>query len=108
MADFKVSGLDKLQRDLNRMQQNAKRMNDKQKISFDKLFTRSFMLEYTRYSSIDALLEAGGFHARTNEEFDAIPEKELDAHIRKTTKFKSWEEMLGEATEQYVCNQLDL
>lgn len=106
MAKVKVKGLDDLQKDLNRMQQNAKKLNGKQKVSFDKLFTRSFMLKYTRYSSIDALLEAGGFHAGTTEEFDAIPEKELDAHIRKTTKFKSWEEMLGEATDQYVTSQL--
>ena len=100
------NGLDKLQCDLQRMQKNAKKLNGKQEVSFDKLFTKPFMVKYTRYSSIDALLEAGGFHARTNEEFDAIPEKELDAHIRKTTKFKSWEDMLGEATEQYVLKQL--
>lgn len=106
MAGFKNSGLDKLQRDLKRMQQNAKKLDGKQQIPFDNLFTRSFMQKHTRYSSIDALLDAGGFHARNNAEFDAIPEKDLDAHIRKTTKFKSWEDMLGEATEEYVRKQL--
>lgn len=106
MAGFKIDGLDDLQRDLQRLQRNANRMGGKHQVSFDKLFTRSFMLKHTRYSSIDALLEAGGFHAKTNKEFEAIPQKELDAHIKKTTKFKSWNEMLGEATEEYALKQL--
>ena len=106
MAGFKVDGLDDLERDLRNLQRNAQRMSGKQQVSFDKLFTRSFMRKYTRYSSIDALLEAGGFSVKTDKEFDAIPQKELDAHIAKTTDFGSWDEMLGEATEQYVLNQL--
>lgn len=108
MATFKFNGIDDLERELRNLQHNAQRMSGSQQVSFDKLFTRSFMLKYTRYSSIDALLEAGGFHAKTDEEFGAIPQKELDAHIKKTTKFRSWEEMLGEATDQYVLNQLGL
>lgn len=106
MAGFKISGLDDLQRDLRRMQQNARRLEGKHEVSFDKLFTRSFMLTHTNYSSLDDLLEAGGFRAATNEEFEAIPEEKLDAHIAKCTNFNSWEDMLGEATEQYITDQL--
>lgn len=106
MAGFKTNGLDDLQRDLRRMQENARKLNGKQKIPFDKLFTRAFMLKHSRYSSIDALLEAGGFSAKTNREFDAIPQKELDAHIAKVTKFKSWEDMLNKAMDEYVDKQL--
>ena len=64
------------------------------------------MLKHSRYSSLDALLEAGGFQAKTNKELEAIPQKELDAHIAKNTKFKSWEAMLEEAVDQYVTDQL--
>lgn len=106
MGTMDFRGLDDLQKSLRRMEQNAKKLNGTQKISFDKLFTSAFMRKYTHYSSIDALLKAGGFQASTNEEFESIPEKELDAHIAKCTKFKSWKAMLDEATEQYVLNQL--
>lgn len=64
------------------------------------------MEENTHYSPFGDLLEAGGFHADTNEEFDSIPESELDAHIARTTKFDSWESMLEEATDQYVTRKL--
>lgn len=106
MAGSKSNGLDQLQRDLRKMQQNARKLSGNRSVSFDKLFTAAFMRKYTKYSSLDALLEAGGFHASTNKEFEAIPEKELNAHIAKNTKFKSWEAMLDEATEQYVLTQL--
>lgn len=106
MAKFDNRGLDQLGRELKKMQQNARRLSGKQDVSFDKLFTRSFMLKHSRYSSLDALLEAGGFQAKTNKEFEAIPEKELDAHIAKNTKFKSWDAMLEEAVDQYVTTQL--
>lgn len=106
MAGIKFDGFDELQRELQTLQRNANRLSGNHQISFDKLFTRSFMLRNTRYSSIDALLEAGGFHAKTNAEFNAIPQKELDAHIAKCTKFKNWEEMLNEATEQYITKEL--
>lgn len=105
MAGFKIDGLDKLQRDLKRMEQNARKLNGKHSIPFDKLFTKSFMKKYTRYSSIDDLLEAGGFQAKDDKEFDAIPTKELNAHIAKVTKFKSWEDMLDEAVQQYIDDQ---
>lgn len=56
--------------------------------------------------AVDKLLEAGGFHAETTEEFQAIPEAPFDKHIASTTKFESWEKMLEEATGQYVSRKL--
>ena len=106
MARMEFKGLDKLQKDLQRMERNAKKLHGTQNISFEKLFTPAFMRKYSNYSSIDALLKAGGFQAGTNEEFESIPKKELDAHISKSTKFKSWQAMLDEAVEQYVLSQL--
>lgn len=64
------------------------------------------MRKHTPFRSLDALLEAGGFHAADNDEFDTIPRNELDTHIAKVTTFNSWEDMLGEATEEYVMKQL--
>lgn len=106
MSGIKMDGLDDLKRELNRMQKNARELGGKHEVPFNQLFNRAFMRKYTRFASLDELLEAGGFHARTNDEFEAIPENELDAHIAKCTKFKSWEAMLQEATEQYALSKL--
>lgn len=64
------------------------------------------MQKHIDFSSIDDLLESGGFHAETNEEFEIIPEDQLDAHISKTTSFDSWEELFDAAIEQYITAQL--
>ncbi|MCI7638242.1 MAG: hypothetical protein MSS60_00250 [Clostridiales bacterium] len=106
MSGIKMDGLDDLKRELSRIQKNARELDGKREIPFDQLFSRAFMRKYTRFASIDELLEAGGFHAHTNDEFESIPENELDTHIAKCTKFKSWEAMLQEATEQYVLSKL--
>lgn len=106
MAGFEFSGLDELQHELERMQQAVEDLGEERCVSFEELFTEEFMEENTDFSSIDDLLEAGGFHADTNEEFEAIPEDELDEHIARTTKFETWEDMLSEATQQYLTDQL--
>lgn len=106
MAVFKVDGLDDLQHELQQLEQNVQELTDGQDISFAELFTKSFMRKYTRFSSIDDLLDAGGFHAETNEEFDAIPETELDMYIANTTEFDSWEDMLNKAVEEYLLKNI--
>ena len=106
LAGFEIAGFDKLQHELERMQQTLENLEGEHTVPFDVLFTEEFMRGNTCYSSFDELLEAGGFQATTNKEFEAIPEKELDAHIAKTTKFKSWEDMMDEAVSLYLDTQL--
>lgn len=108
MATFEMHGLDKLQKDLKKLQENAKKLEGNREVPFSELFTASFMSKYTPFPSIDELLDAGGFHAETSEDFEAIPEDALDAHIAATTKFKSWDDMVGEATQEYITKQLGL
>ena len=106
MAGIKFDGFDDLIDELEQLAQNARELDGEHEVPLSELFTQAFMEENTPYSSLNDLLEAGGFHADTDEEFDAIPESELDAHIAKTTKFDSWESMLEEATGQYVTRKL--
>jgi len=108
MASFTVDGLEELQKQFNEMEEDAKKAAQRQEVPFSDLFTPAFMLKNTQFSTFDELMDAGGFHAETSEEFDAIPEETLDSHISSTTKFKSWEDMLDEATEQYLVKKLDV
>ncbi len=105
-SGIKVKGLDKLEKELKQLQRNAEKLNQTKQVSFEELFTKSFMQKYTSFSSIDELLSAGGFSVETNEDFEAIPDKEFDEHIAASTKFDNWEDMLNEATSQYVSRQL--
>ena len=108
MSSVKIKGLDKLEKQLKQMKKGAEELSRTKQVSFDKLFTASFMKKYTSFSSIDELFKMGGFNIESQEDFEAIPEAELDKHITTTTKFKSWEDMLGEAASQYTIKKLGL
>lgn len=106
MGSFEIKGLDKLQKQLKQMEKGAKELDGHHEIPFDKLFTASFMRKYTKFSSFDDLLVAGNFNVKSNSDFEAIPDAEFDKHIAAVTKFKSWEDMLSEATNQYIAKKL--
>lgn len=108
MSPIKIKGLDKLEKQLKQMEKGAKELGRTKHVSFGELFTTSFMRKYTSFSSMDELLAAGGYNIESQEDFEAIPDTEFDKHIAATTKFRNWEEMLSEATTQYVTRKLGL
>jgi hypothetical protein len=103
---FKITGLDKLEKQLNKMEKAAKDLEGNSQVSFENLFVKSFMLKYTNFSTFDDFLQAGNFIVNSQEDFEAIPDDDMDCHVQSTTKFSSWDEMLGSATEKYVAKQL--
>lgn len=102
----KMKGFDKFQKELKKMEQNAKKLSQKKNISFDELFLSKFMKKYTKFSSISELLNDCGYGDLSQQEFKEIPEKEIDAKISERTKFKSWQEMLDTAVADYASSQL--
>ena len=108
MSSLKITGLDKLEKQLKQMEKGARELSKTNHVSFEELFPSSFMLKYTSFSSMDELINAGGFNVESQEDFEAIPDAEFDKHIAANTKFKNWEDMLGEATAQYTAKKLGL
>lgn len=102
------SGIEKLQKDLKKMQQAAKDLNGTHNVSFSELFTEDFMLKYTSHSDIYTLLNAGGFLVNDNDDFDSIPKDALDKHISEVTEFNTWDEMLDKAVSEYALRKLGL
>ena len=98
---FEFSGFDDLQKELEELQNKAKSLEDME-ISFDKLFTNSFMQQHANVSSFDDFLSNGKFHAETTEEFEAIPEDEFDLYVSSSTDFDNWNDMLSAATDIYL------
>ncbi|MEG0258434.1 MAG: hypothetical protein RR595_05605 [Lysinibacillus sp.] len=105
---FKMDGFDELQKELEQLSKSAKELEGEQSVPFSELFTHDFMSKYTTFHSLESLLSSGNFKAETDEEFDAIPENELDSHVSKTTDFDNWEDMLGTAVEEYAVKKLGL
>jgi hypothetical protein len=51
----------------------------------------------------------GGFEINSEDDYEAIPDEDIDAHVAKTTKFDSWEEMLTNAIgDSYIIERLGL
>ena len=103
---FSVDGFDELIKDLDQLAKNAESLSGTHEVSLGELLTSDFIQSCSSYSSVDEMLNAGGFYIESIEDFEAIPEKELDAHISQTTHYASWEDMLGKATEAYVASKL--
>ena len=66
-----------------------------QPVDFSDLFDTAFMRRYTRCRSFEKPVHS-------QADFEALPEAQMDAHVRRTTKFSSWKEMLDTATDIYA------
>ena len=88
---------------MDKMMEAAEKL-EKTKVSFDELFTANFMKKYTDFTSMEAFCDAAGI--KTEEDFRAMPESTLDAHVAKTTRFSNWDNMLAKAGEEYIAKQL--
>ena len=97
---IKMTGFDKMHRNLDRLARNAKALHGRHEVSFEELFGPRFMQANTKYESFEALLEASPFKVETKEDFAAIPK--WDDFIREATRFGSWEEMMQAAAAEYA------
>lgn len=106
MGSFRVKGLDQIQKNLQKLEKSAKELENNKELSFDTIFNENFMKQNTNFNNISELITAGGFTVNSQQDFEAIPEDKFDIHIQATTKFASWQEMLGKATEQHIFKKL--
>ena len=71
-------------------------------VDFDELFDTAFMRKYTKYRSFEKFLVGGKFDIQSQADFEALPEEQMDAHVRNATQFASWKEMIDTATDLYA------
>ncbi|MEK5057017.1 hypothetical protein BK126_18160 [Paenibacillus sp. FSL H7-0326] len=102
-----IDGIEELSNSrLNEIKENVRNLENNRSVSFDEMFNSYFMTRFTNFESIDEFFDRSGFNADTEEDFEAIHREELDAYVAKQTKFDSWEEMVGKATEEYIFKLL--
>ena len=106
MSGFRFSGLDDLQKELSEMARRAEELDGTHEVPLDELMSRSFMQKHSRFSSFDQFLDASPFTVETSEDFDAIPDAEMDDYVSSVTDFDSWEDMLDEATQEYISRKM--
>ena len=104
---FKITGLDEAMKKLNDLQRKAKAINQ-QSVPVSEILTPAFLLRHTPFGSADEMYQASGFKIETPEDFEAIPDEELDAFIRSISSFTDWNAMLNEAGKEWATKKLGL
>ncbi|WP_142919959.1 hypothetical protein [Peribacillus glennii] len=73
------------------MERKTEKLEKKQTVSFEELFTDNFMSKYTNNSSIQDFFDKSPFEFKKNDDFEKINKKELDKYVAKQTEFSTWE-----------------
>ena len=102
---FKITGLDEFEKNLDKLQKNAARLDGTNSVPLKDLFTSSFMTKHTKFSSITEFFDATPFDS---SDLDAIDDTELDIFVSQNTTFATWKDMLADASQIWVSEQLHL
>ena len=100
---FELNGFDELQHEINQFAKNGESLDDEHSVPFDKLFTKKFMIENTKFSNIDEFIEKSGFDF---SDMESIDDNKLDNFISSNTNFDSWEDMKSAAGSEWVAKKL--
>jgi hypothetical protein len=104
MGNVKITGLDQLQRKLKKIERNAKAMDGEQSVPFDEVLTTGFLRKNTKFTSVDEIMDLVG--VKSQEDFEKLEESKLDVVVREHSSFKSWQEMIGKAAQEWGHKKL--
>ena len=76
-------------------------------LSFNKLFTQSFMIKYTNYSNLDDFFKGGNFIINSQQDINPI-RRDLNCYVQNTTQFSCWQSMVYKAGEEFIIKILNL
>ncbi|MEX5367430.1 hypothetical protein WCE00_10735 [Acinetobacter haemolyticus] len=91
---------------LKKLSENAKKLAGQKEVSFGEIFNEGFIRANTNFENIDDLFMKAGFKVETKEDFENIPQEEIDSFVRENTKFDSFTNLHQEAFEAYVKKNL--
>lgn len=101
---MKVTGMEELQRKLDRLQNNVQELNGS--VPLRDILTPEFMSRETKFSSVKAMFESTPFKIESQDDFRALAQDQLDAFIREHTKFSSWQDLLKAGGLEYAKRKL--
>jgi hypothetical protein len=103
---IKITGLEELEKNLKDLADKAAALDGEHNVKASELLHDDFIARHTNFSSLEDMFKAGGFEVKTQEEFDALPQEELDTFIRSISTFESWDEMIHAAGAEWAGKQL--
>ena len=106
MLDIKITGLDEFERLLKQLERNARSIGGKRLVDLSDLLNPEFLGRHTKFTSLEQLFEESPFQIETQEDFDALDERELDSFIRASTRFRSWQDILDEGANEWAEKKL--
>lgn len=98
--------MDELERQFDQMINGAKELKQKKTLSFEEIFTDSFVSNHTVFSTMNDFWISAGIH--NTAEYDAYPDEKLNDFVNNHSMFSTFEEMFDEATNDYVSRRLGL
>lgn len=96
--------MDELERQLNKMAEGAEKLEHTTEVTFAELFSKSFISNYTDFSSMDEFFKKIGI--KSEDDFREIPDDKLNSFVSKHTVFESFQEFYEEAMANYISRQL--
>ena len=103
---FDSKGFDKLKKDLDKLQRRCRELEGENSVSFEELFSPSFLNKYTKFSSIYDMFNKSGFTVNNQDDFKKIPDDKWDKFIVENSQFSSWQDMIDKAGKEWIENTL--
>jgi hypothetical protein len=106
MMKMSIKGLDQLEKRLNQLASRAKALEGTRSVALTDMLTPEFVGAHTKYSDLAAFFDSGGLEMTSHTDLETISSERLDAHVRSSSSFKSWSEMLGAAGREYARRKM--
>ena len=106
MFEIETEGFDELISELEEKQKKIEELDGYNEVKFEDLFPPNFMKEYTDFESIEEMFDVSPFELESQDDLKSIPEDKMDKFINENTEFGSWEDMIGEAQELWLVDQI--
>lgn len=90
---------------LKKLTNNAKALQGSG-VSLAEILNDSFIQSNTPFNDLNELFEKGGFKFETLEEFEAIPDEELNTFIASISEYSTFQDMIGAAGAALIRSRL--
>jgi hypothetical protein len=103
---IRVEGVDEVQKNLENILNKAKKIEGKNEVPLTELLPDSFIKKYTNFETAQDFVDV--CEKLLDVDFLSIDENDekFNHMIKEKTSFDNWNEMIGEATTQWVGKKL--
>lgn len=89
---------------LKKLEKNLKSVDGTHNYELQEILNPTFISKVSKYSNVEDFLGACGI--KTADDFKAFPQDKFDDFVKENTKFKNWEEMITEASQELIAKKL--